>query len=86
MDSRFVVMQLRCDAFLQFCPFRLKQHYLLGRIRLRIRQWLDFILQMLDRVMCISGTGLYTLVFRRFLPRWFCRDFVLRVELFFLLW
>ena len=60
MDSRFAVMQLRCDAFLQFCPFCLKQHFLLGRIR-----------QMLDCVMCISGTGSYALVFCRLLPRWF---------------
>ena len=29
----FVVVQLRCDAFLQFCPFRLKQCCLLGQIR-----------------------------------------------------
>ena len=30
MDSRFVVMQLRCDAFLQFCLFRSKQCCLLS--------------------------------------------------------
>ena len=30
----FVVMQLKCDVFLQFCPFRLKQHCLLGRVSL----------------------------------------------------
>ena len=27
------VMQLRCDAFLQFCPLLLKQNCLLGRIK-----------------------------------------------------
>ena len=73
MDSRFVVMQLRCDVFLQFCPFHLKQHCLLARSNKAV---INFVLQMLDCVMCISGTGLYALVFCRFFPRWFCRDFV----------
>ena len=27
-------------------------------------------------VYCSGTTGLYALVFCRFLPRWFCRDFV----------
>ena len=67
-----VVMQLKWDVFLQFCPFRLKQRYLLSRIRL----WLHFVLQTLGCVMRISGTGLCVLVFCRFLLRWICHDFV----------
>ena len=66
-------MQLRCDAFLQFCPFRLKQH-LYAPSNKAVITLCFAVVELCD--VYFRYWFVHVLVFCRFLPRWFCRDSV----------